>query len=182
MRGKDGVASIPRTSSAKTSKGLIQKGRQYFTVHEANRYREAYASPKHPNIIPNGIQWGFDLTQAKSRNAFNKFKKKHGFVKVGQAKRGDTGGYFRIYKNRKGIIMITSAEQSRNGILHLSYMRFEAPRNKLPELTNVLTDFRGSTPLTYEREGGRTWDYSGEDVGGIVAYVKEETPYEAQFI
>lgn len=168
----------------------LAKGRVWFSKDE-----DGHWSPP-PLFYPEGSVTGFDLTDVSNKTKWTNFKKKHGFKKV--ATRPNPSGERNkavIYANDKGLIMVVGHEifwsrkemKKRNmdpdmGSVDLGSMRFEAPKGSADKLKAVLKDFRGRRPLTFAQEDGGKTDYMGDDVGGIVGYVKEETPHNADFI
>ena len=154
--------------------GLVYKER-YFTYYPASKYWQVNQDliPVHLGLGYHGdpVKWGFDLTNVTSREAWNSFLAMHGFKLVAQ-KPEHNGHMPRIYLNPDGIYLVTSMEELTDSDYSLGYVRFEAPKNKEDSLYIVLRDFRGPKPAERDRE----------DSGGIVSYVKEETPHKASFI
>jgi len=140
------------------------------------------------------IEWGFDLTDAKSDGAFIKLLDKFGFKKV-YSESPDTvvsrlGGkpfthgmmfgdrfteYEPTFENPSGI-RITVEHMGGKGDEDgaLGYIGIKAPRKAETELMTFLREFRGTNII----EGT---DYQGDGTG-IVKYVKEENPYENPYI
>jgi len=160
-----------RRKAAKTEKTKLENDKYLKYDKDVDWY-----SPK-PNLVRGGIKWGFDLTDVRSRRAWNGFLRKHGFVKVAEAPKARYGSKPVVYRNPSGLFIVVDCETpvKERRRLVLGYMRFEAPRGKRRELMRVLSDFRGPEIL----EG---WDVQGGDLGGIAVYVKEETPNRAPFI
>lgn len=126
------------------------------------------------------VGWDFDLSSVTSEAAWDRFLGRWGFTKVDEAPGGHIfiegkphGTYKqRIYKNREGIYISTSAEvPSRPGVVslrpgyHLGYLSFEAPKSQGAKLQSILQAFRGPFQLKETDERG---------YGGIASYVKEE--------
>jgi len=166
------------------------KGKVWFEKND-----KGYWSP--PRLFyPEGSVTGFDLTNVSSKTKWQAFKKKHGFEKVAtrpDAKRESDKAV--IYANKDGIIMVVGHEiywtrkemkkrdmNPEMGSVNLGAMRFEAPKGSANKLNRVLKDFRGKRRLTFEQDDGSRTDYMGENVGGVAAYVKEETPHKPEFI
>lgn len=140
------------------------------------------------------IEWGFDLTDAKSDKAFRDLLKKYGFIEVSKHKPTDIAGtdglgnpytyelgnvgrfksYHNTFVNPNGIRIIV---QHMGGKGHekgfLGYIGIKAPTSARSDLMNFLKDFRGSRAI-------KETDWMGKR--GIVTYVKEETPRKSGFI
>jgi len=123
------------------------------------------------DLVQGGIKWGFDLTDVR-KNEWEPFKSRHGFAKVDEAPATKYGHRPVIYMNPSGIFMVAEHESPPQGdSVPLGYMRFEAPQHKEAELLTILKEFRGPNTL----QGGGT-------PSGVADYVKDESPYSANFI
>jgi len=149
----------------------------------------------HKKSTEDKIAWGFDLTQVKSDEDFLKLLKKYGFKKVSSKKPSDIYyvshydkkkyTYEHYYKKRfkefrptfvnKDGIRITVEHLGGKGEDkgHLGYIGINAPSRALPILRKFLKDFRGREVIK---------DFDVENAGGITTYVKEESPFESEFI
>lgn len=141
------------------------------------------------------IEWGFDLTQVSSDEAFLKLLDKYGFKEVHSKKptdkfelaKGETmdwtygehfAGRFKTFSNTfvnpDGIrITVEHMGGKEDDKGFLGYIGIKAPKKALPILKEFLKGFRGSEAIT-----GTDW--TGR--GGIARYIKQENPHENPYI
>jgi hypothetical protein len=141
------------------------------------------------------IEWGFDLTDAKSDRAFLDLMDKFKFKKMSWHNPTDiypsviTGGtpitYGSGFDDRFKEFVVTFVNPSgiRMTVEHLGgkddedgalgYIGIKAPASARGELHKFLAAFRGDKPI-------KEWDWNGN--AGIVKYVKQEEPNVSGFI
>ena len=144
----------------------------------------------------NVVEWGLDLTQVKSDDAFLKLLGKFGFKKVYSEKPSDvaytdqegksvTREYFDKGRWNEYMVTFENPSKIRITVEHmggkggdkgfLGYIGMKAPKSAEAELKRFLVGFRGSKPMPMDV-------YQKFKPKGIATYVKEENPYENPYI
>jgi hypothetical protein len=137
------------------------------------------------------IEWGFDLTDVVSDDAFLKLLRKYGFREISSKTpdepayegadftwRKIAGGRWKKYnvtfKNPRGIrITVEHMGGIRDDKGALGFIGIKAPKTADMELKSFLREFRGNTPVSGTDRDERV---------GITTYVKEENPHENPYI
>lgn len=119
------------------------------------------------------MQKGFDFTQVDAKR-WEAFKKKYGITLVKKSPKGSKTHVF--FSKKNCVVIVTNNEDKENyRNTYLSYVRFEAPKNKRSVLERMLRDFRGPSQLrdqdeSLSCEGRRTL---GQNCPAAT-YIKEE--------
>jgi hypothetical protein len=137
------------------------------------------------------VEWGFDLTEVESDEAFLSLLKEFGFSKVHSEKPSDKhypdsvysndGGmkgrftsFYDTFENPAGIRIRVEHMGGKGGDKgFLGYIGIEAPKSANAQLQNFLKRFRGAKQI-------KSLDWNGRK--GIARYVKEEDAYESNYI
>lgn len=129
------------------------------------------------------IEWGFDLTQVSSDEAFLNLLKQFGFKEIKPKKvdpflkkmfRGRFKTFHNTFQNPDRIkITVEHMGGTNSDKGFLGYIGIKAPKKSLPKLKKFLEKFRGKKTI-------KITDWTGRN--GIARYVKQETPFEGGFI